>query len=450
MNIPHIKNALENIITACQKKLSLLYPAGVPEQILTRYEKELSLLKASEYIDDFELFRLISEEANKSSYIITARGTIMGSFLYYLLGTNCFNPLPVYYYCPKCGHYETIQTHLFGIDLPEKNCPTCNEPIYADGFNLSIESVWGNDGKKTISFDYNVCNEFIIFVNRILLKIYPNNVIAPWGMFQYEFNPQPSYLEQKIIGVKLTGYAILPTGNTMDDYSDLISYLEDGELCLTGGSWDLEQNQIKPIRLFSLDYIDKLIALQRTTGIYANEISTLQLRNISWSNIYNTTLLTQQSSIFFHELRPKTYRDMVSLEATTHNSTIHHKDGDYCLDYRAFTQMTSTDAFKKYPCYTREDFFDFLVESGVERELAFEASEMIRKGQGSEKAHSSRWYEKFQALPIPEDIKEVAKNYLYLFPRAHCVEYILIFARLAYYAQVDSRAFSKIVFKKKS
>ena len=46
-------------------------------------------------------------------------------------------------------------------------------------------------------------------------------------------------------------------------------------------------------------------------------------------------------------------------------------------------------------------------------------------------------------------IKEIAKNYLYVFPRAHCIEYILIYAKLAYYAKTDSRAFSKIVFKAK-
>ena len=51
-------------------------------------------------------------------------------------------------------------------------------------------------------------------------------------------------------------------------------------------------------------------------------------------------------------------------------------------------------------------------------------------------------------MPIPDEIKEVAKNYLYLFPRAHCTEYVLTYARLAYYAKVDSRAFSKVKFKK--
>ena len=450
MNIPPIENALENIIDTCQNKLSYLYPAGVPTEITTRYEQELSFLKASEYIDDFEIFRLLSEEANKSSYIINARGTIMGSFLYYLLGTNCYNPLPVYYYCPECGYYEAVQTHLFGIDLPEKNCPNCSNTISADGFNLSAESVWGFDGKKTLTFDYNVCSEFLPFAKRILTKIYPNNKVSSWGMFQMDSSAQTPHPDQRVIGVSLAGYAILPTGNTIDDYSELISYLEDGEPCLTGGGWELEQNQIKAIRLFSFEHIDKLLSLQRATGLYVNELSLSSLSEITWSNIFNTTLLCQQTSMLFHELKPKTFRDMVALEASAHNTTIWQKQGEMYIDFYDFTQMTSTEAFKKYPCFTREDFFDYLIESGVDRETSFLASEMIRKGQASEKAHSSRWHENFLSLSIPEEIKEVAKNYLYLFPRAHCIEYVLIFARLAYYAKADSRAFSKFIFKKKS
>ena len=116
---------------------------------------------------------------SKSSNIINVRGTLAGSILYFLLGNNSFNPLPPHYYCTKCGHYETVDTHLFGIDLPPKKCPHCNTDILADGYNLSIESVWGNTGKKLISFDYNVNFEFLPFARRVLQSAYPDNAIVP-------------------------------------------------------------------------------------------------------------------------------------------------------------------------------------------------------------------------------------------------------------------------------
>ncbi len=445
MNIPHIEHALDHIIAACQKKLSLLYPQGIPEPICNRYNKELTLLSHSNYIDDFEILRLLSEEAQKSSVPMHMRGTAMGSFIYYLLGVNCFNPLPVHYYCTDCGYYEEIHTHLFGIDLPSKKCPQCGKDITADGFNLSPESVWGNDGKKIISFDYTVSTEFFPFARRVLTSIYPNNPIIPWGMFQLEAGFLIPDNDEQIIGITPAGYAVLPAGNTIQDYPDLISYLEDGEPCITGGGWELSVHLLKTIRLCPLDYIDELLSLQRATGIYTNELTPNTLRDITWSNIYNTTMLNNTARILFHEMKPKTFKDMVDLNASSHSSFSWNKNAAGNIDFFYFQKMLSSDAFKQYPCFTREDFFDYLIEFGIERSLAFEAAEQIRKGYAS-----SSNKEQFDKLPIPDDIKKVARNYLYLFPRAHEIEYILLYAQFAYYAKINSRAFSKIIFNKKN
>lgn len=444
MKIPNIENAFDHIQKACEQKISELYPVKVPDDIISRYQQELALLKDSDVVDDFELFRLLSEESAKCSTIITMRGTTMGSFIYYLLGNNCFNPLPVHYYCPTCGHYEQVDTHLFGIDLPEKTCPDCGTSILADGFNLPLESVWGNDTKKAITLDYNISSEFFPFARRVLESLYPDNCIVPWGMFQFDSDAQPPQPDTRAVGVNLAGYAILPTGNTIEDYPDLVSCLENGDPCVTGGSWELEKNFLKPVRLLSSEHIDILIQLQRATGIYANEIAGKEIRDITWSNIFNATILGATTSSLFHELKPKTFRDMVSIDSSAHSSFSWEKNG--CKDFAAYTNMTSSDAFKKYPCFTREDFFDHLIKEGFDRNFAFDVSERIRKGH----ANSPRFSDEFNALEIPDDLKEVARNYMYVFPRAHCVEYMLIYARIAYYAKIDSRAFSKIVFKKRN
>ena len=445
MNIPHIDHALENITAACQKKLSLLYPHGIPKSINDRYDKEISFLSKSDYIDDFEIFRLLSEEAKKSSTPLHMRGTVMGSFIFYLLGVNCFNPLPAHYYCIDCGYYEDVKTHLFSIDLPTKKCPHCGKALAADGFNLSVESVWGNDGKKTISFDYNISEEFLPFARRVLTAIYPDNSVVPWGMFQFDSsNPIPAG-ENQIIGISPVGYVVLPAGNCTQDYPDLISYLENGEPCITGGCWELSTHLLKTILLYPVNHIDNLVKLQRATGIYANELSPEILRNITWGNIYNTALLNPTSRMLFHDLKPKTFKDMVALDSSSHNSFSWNKNGAGELDMYQFQQVISSESFKKYPCFTREDFFDYLVESGVPNSLAFNASECIRKGHASSVGDRKK---QFDALEIPDEIKDVAGNYLYLFPRGHGIEYILMYAELAYYAKIDSRAFSKIVFKK--
>ena len=70
-----------------------LYPLGVPREIEVRYKTELGWLEKSEFLDDFEIFRLLSEEGKKTSQYMAFRGMAPSSFLIYLLGYNRMNPL---------------------------------------------------------------------------------------------------------------------------------------------------------------------------------------------------------------------------------------------------------------------------------------------------------------------------------------------------------------------
>ena len=101
-----IKNAYENIKKTCDKALLIKYPAAIPQSVSDRYNEELSYLKRSDYINDFEITRILCEEARKSSQLIQPRGLLGGSFIYYLISDSKVNPLPAHYYCPKCGYYE--------------------------------------------------------------------------------------------------------------------------------------------------------------------------------------------------------------------------------------------------------------------------------------------------------------------------------------------------------
>lgn len=441
MKLSVIQNAFENVKKFSQDKLVEKYPNGVPEAIQKRYLQELTFLENSDCIDDFEIFRCLSEEAKKSNTLMNMRGTVSGSILCYLLGNHSFNPLSTHYYCMECGYYEKVDTHLFGIDLPSRKCPCCNTEMWADGYNLSLESVWGIDGKKSISFEYNVNSEFLAFARRTLEKIYPDQEVVRWGMFQFN----STQFDERMIGVDLVGYAILPSENTIQDYTDLISYLENGDICITGGILELQEHSIKPVRLLTVEILDELTELQRQTGIYANEIGNKELREITWSNICNTAAPSRDLQMLFQKVKPKTYRDMVALESGIHSTFSWQNGQQGCFDIDKFIEMTLTNDFKLYPCFTREDFYDYMIESGVDRVKAYEAFECIRKGYAVSAKHNDEW----KHLKISEGIKNVAKNYRYVFPRAHCIGYVLGYAKLAYYAKVDGKMFGRVVFGKK-
>lgn len=443
MKIPNIPHALENIDASCRLALTKLYPAGIPDPVKERYETEYQYLAHSEYVDDFELYRLFSLEAKKNCSLLLARGTLTASFIYFLLGES-FNPLPSYYYCPNCGYYEEGPSHTFGIDLPRKKCPHCETQISPTGFNLPIESVWGTDGQKTIAFEYDVNDDFMPFASRVISAAYPENSVAARGMFELEPGTIMSIPSNRSIRTVPAGYVILPSGNTIEDYSDLLSYLEDGTPCLVGGSHEMSSHLLKSVHLSPWQNLNRLLSLQRATGIYANEITNDDLRTISWHTISNSAVLSQDESMLFQDFKPKTFWEMSNLIAVSHNSFFSHTDNENNL-FVSFYEIIRSDSFKKYPCCTREDFFDFLKECDIDPVLAFEISERIRKGQANSPGDRLA---QFEAFPIPDDLKNVARNYRYVFPRAHCVTFLILYARIAYYFKNAGRVFSRITFRK--
>ena len=428
MHIPKITKAYENIKKACDTKITQLYPMGVPQLAQERYDKELEFLRGSEYVDDFEIFRCFNSEAIKSSQIFTMRGTVTGSYIAYLLSNSLVNPLPAHYYCPQCGNFEVVDTRLFGVDLPECKCSKCGSALISNGFNLPVEMVWGTDGKKSISFEYNVSEEFLPFAKRVLDLLYPQNEIAPFGTYSRGSN------ESQIKLVR-SGFLILPTGQSIDDYPELITYSEDGEICLSANLMEIKQHFLHRVLLIPNKQIENIISLQRKTGIYANEITLQDIRGFKWNDLYNTSVLDSMESEVFRTYKPKTFYDMVCYSSMAHNT---------CKE--SVHKLFETPEFKMYPCYTQEDFFDELLKAGYDRAQAFEISEFIKMGK--QNSQIEKYCEKFDEFDIPQDLKAVAYKYLYVFPRSHGAEYVIMYAKLAYYAKVDRRIFNNLVLKK--
>ena len=372
---------------------------------------------------------------------MTFRGIASGSMITYLLGNNRLNPLKAHYYCEKCGYMEVIDTHLYGIDLPMIKCPNCAEEIIGDGYNLALESVWGVDGKKDIAFEYNISYEFLPFAKRVLQKIYPDNEVVCYGILSS--NQRNKKFDPESLEMAHGGYVILPQGRTMIDYPELVTYLEDGEPCIGGLYHIMEQYGLKRVMLLSHSAVEYLMQLQQKSGIYAQEIGVAELRELTHYDLVNTKVMGyEEESIFSHEM-PQSYYEMVGYSAMPHNSTF--VVGYPCDDwyYETKNKILSSTDFQKFPCYTRDDFFDYLIKCGCDRETAYNFSELIRKGRAPKSSELAE-------LSVPEELKNVAKMYAYVFPRAHCIEDLLMYARLAYYMKWDSRTYSAVINKKKN
>lgn len=432
--IKPIKNALSNIRMQCETRLHELYSDTIPTFVRKRYEQELLFLKESPYIDDFEIFRRLSNQAKKCSSFISIRGTLSGSYLIYLLDSSHWNPLPMHYYCPKCGSFELVETSLFSFDLPNRKCPKCDATIYADGYNLSSESVWGLDGKKIISFDYNIPSDFLPFAKRTLENIYPDNLIAPYGLFTKDRNATVPCMEH-------SGFVVLPENQSMQDYPDYQGYLEDGEMCLTCSLMDLQNLPLKRITLIPNTCMNLIWAMQNCTGIFLSDITKTDLKELSWNNIANTYIFEPTADYLLHTYKPRTFSKLCELTAVTHNTYANVENLAPDIINHELPKWLDSEVYSKCICATREDFYDVLIQFGYSLENAFTISELIRKGRANVKP------ELFEKYNLPSDIMNVAKNCFYLFPRAHIIESMFLYYRLAYYVKSDSKSYRKITQK---
>ncbi len=370
---------------------------------------------------------------------------------------------------------EIVNTGLFGIDLPEIECPVCGEKVTGDGFGICIEAVWGTAGKKDIYFEYEISSEFLPFAKRALERLYPDSEVVTYGhedirdgnyrvICRRNREAESLYPDSEVVThghenirdanyrvicrrnreaeVKPYGFAILPKARTMKDYPEFVTYLEDGEPCLSGVRCLLEESGVKVVELSPLLWIEHLMELQRRSGLYACEVGIPELRGMTCYDFMNSReLFTNENDLFTQEV-PQNYRAMANCYAAAYNSYSCLDESEDEWIWELGKVLESLD-FQEYPCYTRDDFFEQLMNCGIERAEAYRFSEIIRKG-------IAEWNTDFAALTIPEGLKNVAKMYLYVSPKAHVVERLLIVARLTYYMKWNSRVYSVVVRKKKS
>ena len=60
-----------------------------------------------------------------------------------------------------------------------------------------------------------------------------------------------------------SGFLVLPAGQTIDDYTEMHGYLEDGDLCLTGNAWNIQEHNMRRILLISCNTDNNIVIMQR-------------------------------------------------------------------------------------------------------------------------------------------------------------------------------------------
>jgi DNA polymerase-3 subunit alpha (Gram-positive type) len=158
-----VENEEKDMVEAYTKKANEIFGNNWPDFVKERLEKEWQIIKGR-YVFIYWLAYKVVSKTYEDKEIVGSRGSIGSSFVAFLCGITDLNPLPFYYFCPKCHYaklYQTDDRVYSSYDYQEKEkCPNCSTLLNMEGHNLPFETFFGWEGEKTPDIDLNFSGEY--------------------------------------------------------------------------------------------------------------------------------------------------------------------------------------------------------------------------------------------------------------------------------------------------
>lgn len=411
---------------ACEHELCRIYPAGIPNEIFMRFEREMGYLeKQPKYFDDFLLFKELSDMAKRTCGKLYCPGIEMNSILVYLLGDHELNPMPAHYYCPHCGFYQKRSETGVGMDLPEARCPQCGGILWRNGFSLREELAWKRKSDGFFS-EFRVATRILPLARKIIEQHYAaqqkRTALLGW---------------QDSTGIKIAGIVVFPRGKDLSDYEALKDITHDGQVCICYDWKKFERNHLKRILIMQSDILNRIDAIQWESGILSESITADTLTDVSCQDLLDAAVLREEEVRILRGLKPESFQRRVDLTSAVHNTYRAPESEEQTV---GFYELAEHPLFMSCAIYTSDDVYDMLCATYADTDRAFLETEKIRKG------HFRGNCDEFSS-DLPETLKEIACHTAYLFPRYFGQWWVLQYMRMAAYMKLAPDAYRKIIWE---